>query len=532
MFESATKKLVRQIDPNGVLIATSSPNDSNKLRPLAVVLKKPKKWFWQETTYRPTSFTLNDLLKEKEIKPVLEKNEFLKYEATYKNAISGSVEVGNKVAGVKGQGRSKLHVSFGTLQKEDVDIPILLKDSRERKVDLEHSLIQQSLKWKKVFTLLKERILTTCECSISYVGLEQGSCFTGFGGFSEGSCFSALGGFSEMFIKDSGQIRIDSDLVLTIPPGTIMAYSVMEMSIDSNGNFELSLGPDGIEADDNSQDSDCSETDGPWPFEEIPKGSALSSLNKALSDVHNRLYSLTDLSCECRSSLLLHLSEILLDRPILSALVDRLEEPNSEEAPFLPKNELTDKQRLLTDTFLDLLKCEQFKSRIREASVANQNGSQTSTANHSGHPSASELNGSEKQNGERAVSHHNGTSTKSSKQSDQLRVAMHMLLSALEELTDAGLKLLGHFCSPEGLRSLQDFVNLLVANDTPLSKDSIPVFLQKDEEFSRVKVLFNLCNVLLKEEDNVLFAEVTCEEGFLPLVLCIVINGLACLIGE
>ncbi|XP_055074882.2 gasdermin-E isoform X2 [Misgurnus anguillicaudatus] len=517
MFDRATKKLVRQIDPNGALIATSRPNDSNKLRPLAVVFKKPKAWFWQETTYRPTSFTLNDLLKGKEIKPVLEKSEFLKYEATYKNTISGSLEVGNKVAGVQGQGRSKLHVSFGTLQKEDVDIPILLKDCRGRKVDLGHKFIQQSLKWKKVFTLLKERIFTTCECSISYVGREQGSCFTGFGGFSE------------MFIKESGELQYDSDLYLRIPPGTIMAYSVMEMSIDSNGYFELSLGPDGIEADDNSQDSDSSEADGPLPLEEIQKGSALSSLNKALSDVHSRFYSLNDLSCECRSSLLLHLRKILLKRPILSALVDRLEVPTSEEAPFLPKNELSD---LLTDTFLDLLNCEQFKSKIREATVTNQNGSQTSTANHSGQPSASELNGSEKQNGETAVSHHNGTSTKSNKQSDRLRVAMHMLLSALEELTDAGLKLLEHFCSPEGLRSLQDFVNLLIADDMPLSKDSIPVFLQKDEEFSEVKELFNLCSVLLKEEDNVLFAEVTCEEGFLPLVLCIVINGLACLSGE
>lgn len=68
MFERATKQLVQQIDPNGVLIPPSL-NDSKKLKLLAVVLKKPKVWFWQKAKYRPTAFTLNDLLEKGEINP-------------------------------------------------------------------------------------------------------------------------------------------------------------------------------------------------------------------------------------------------------------------------------------------------------------------------------------------------------------------------------------------------------------------------------------------------------------------------------
>lgn len=69
MFDKATKKLVRQIDHKGALIASSRLNDSGKLQVLAVVQKTQKGWFWQQTKYRPTGFKLNDLLEGDPIKP-------------------------------------------------------------------------------------------------------------------------------------------------------------------------------------------------------------------------------------------------------------------------------------------------------------------------------------------------------------------------------------------------------------------------------------------------------------------------------
>lgn len=68
MFDKATKQLVQQIDPNGDLIPASF-NDSKKLRLLAVVWKKPKMWFFRKAKYRPTPFTLNDILQEGGINP-------------------------------------------------------------------------------------------------------------------------------------------------------------------------------------------------------------------------------------------------------------------------------------------------------------------------------------------------------------------------------------------------------------------------------------------------------------------------------
>ena len=62
MFAKATTNLVSEIDPDGSLIPVRRLNDSDKLSPLALVIKRNRFWFWQRPKYLPTGFTLNDLL--------------------------------------------------------------------------------------------------------------------------------------------------------------------------------------------------------------------------------------------------------------------------------------------------------------------------------------------------------------------------------------------------------------------------------------------------------------------------------------
>ncbi|KAK7139195.1 hypothetical protein R3I93_016355 [Phoxinus phoxinus] len=526
MFKRATKKLVQEMDPEGALIPTSSPNDSKNLQPLAVVLKIPKGWFWQQTKYRPTPFTLNHLLNgEPGVKPVCKKKEFGKYEGKYIKSKAGSVEVGAAGGNVNmnGEGTSKLSLSLGKLQTEYVDVPKLMNDSKGRKLDLTHSLIQQSLKRNKGFTLLKERIFTTCNCSISFSELGKGGCNAMFGG----SC-------CQMFMENSANIQYDSETALDIPPDTVIAYSVIEMTIESDGYFDLCLTSSGLEADDTSWNPSpiLSEVDGQRQL--IQEGFPLGNLKNALADAQTSFCALDDLSTESRSSILLLLREILLDRSVLSALSDML---SSGETPCFLTSVLSEKQSQIIGAFLDLLKCEPLDKNGLSTStpLSSFNGCcQISTANHSDLSLASELNGSsckpEEQNGHHAVvSHQNGCSTKASKQSMELMHAIQMLISALEELTDAGLNLLEPFCTSESLKSLQDLVIHLTSNYKPLCKDTIPVFLQSDDEFHRVEALFKSCNVLLRKENDTLTSEMTCREGFLPMVLCIAIHGLASL---
>lgn len=67
MFSKATANLVRQIDPEGSLIYVSRVNDSKKLVPMALVVKRNHPWLWQKPKYHPTDFTLGDLLQGDEV---------------------------------------------------------------------------------------------------------------------------------------------------------------------------------------------------------------------------------------------------------------------------------------------------------------------------------------------------------------------------------------------------------------------------------------------------------------------------------
>lgn len=41
----------------------------------------------------------------------------------------------------------------------------------------------------------------------------------------------------QMYMEDTGKLQYDSETVLQVPPNTVMAYSVIEMTIDSDGYF-------------------------------------------------------------------------------------------------------------------------------------------------------------------------------------------------------------------------------------------------------------------------------------------------------
>ena len=64
MFSMTTGEFVRQNDKGGNLIKVSNMNDSDKLVPMALIVKKKRQW-WQKPKYRPSGFQLSDLLKGK-----------------------------------------------------------------------------------------------------------------------------------------------------------------------------------------------------------------------------------------------------------------------------------------------------------------------------------------------------------------------------------------------------------------------------------------------------------------------------------
>uniref|UniRef100_A0A8C6SYT1 Gasdermin Eb n=1 Tax=Neogobius melanostomus TaxID=47308 RepID=A0A8C6SYT1_9GOBI len=201
MFATATRNFVEEVDPGGSLIPVSSLNDSIAI--LTVVIKN-KRYFWQKPKYRPSDFTLNDILEgDTPILPAITEQEFIKYNGTYGDNIQAKVDasfIQNNVS-VEVKDTSKLQSSFGSLKKEELDVQL----------DMSHCLVNQTrMNRKQVFGIVKERIMTTQPSSV----IEEVQ--------KEGQCGETL----KMGSRDK-----DSNVTMEILPHTTLAYTLMELEV-------------------------------------------------------------------------------------------------------------------------------------------------------------------------------------------------------------------------------------------------------------------------------------------------------------
>uniref|UniRef100_A0A667WGS9 Gasdermin pore forming domain-containing protein n=1 Tax=Myripristis murdjan TaxID=586833 RepID=A0A667WGS9_9TELE len=288
MFSKATANFIRQIDPEGSLIHVSRLPDSHKLVPMALVVKRNRFWFWQKPKYQPTAFTLSDLLLgDTLLVPVVSETDFLTYAGTFGDVIGGQVDAKAGVVSVtlEGRGSTKLQSSFGKLKIEKVDVRKLLQDSNDRLVNMNHVLVQQLEKRAEVLAVLHERIFTTSPCSVIETRQDQGTCGAMLG--LTGKLRSTVA----VSVKDSN-VKMDSDVSVEIPPGTVIAYSLLELEIKKDGHFEPCLQPSttgGFEADSGtsspSHDSvgTFCEIDGfEWAEEMVLGGQPLSTLQNGV----------------------------------------------------------------------------------------------------------------------------------------------------------------------------------------------------------------------------------------------------------
>ncbi|KAK9537099.1 hypothetical protein VZT92_005766 [Zoarces viviparus] len=467
MFSKATANFIRQIDPEGSLIHVSRVNDSKKLVPMALVVKRNRIWFWKRPKYQPTDFTLSDLLQgDKVLDPDVSEAEFLTYRGTFRGNVSGTVETeaGPASVTVEGRGSSELQSCFGNLKKEELDVKKLLRDSSSRLVDMQNPLVQQLEKQADVLAVVKERILTTNSCSITQTKSER-CVFQGILGLLD-----MLG--NSVKVKDSSNIEAESDVSLQIPSGTVIAYSILELEIKKNGHYDICLQPGtigGIEADSPeswpSHDS-LDTVDGGCNGKMVPEKVALSELPNGSQEMD--LSPLADLPQSPRWALFNRLQETLRDRTALSYMECLLEELCSGETLDMAKHEeLSESQRRSLSALLDSL-------------------------------NPARLN------------------------------AAHLLVSAVEELPDQTLSLLSE-SRPDFLEAFDALMCSLQKSSEPLSIQCLPVPLQDNQAFQLAEQLLSSTNVTLKRDGYRLWTETGHEAGVLPLVLSLSIQGLSLL---
>ncbi|XP_070841225.1 gasdermin-E-like [Chaetodon trifascialis] len=480
MFSKATANFVRQIDPEGSLIHVSRVNDSHKLVPMALVVKRNRIWFWQRPKYQPTVFTLSDLLQDdKVLSPGVSETEFLTYKGTFRDKLSGKLDTdaGSVSVTLEGRGTSKLQSSFGKLKKEELDVKKLLRDSSDRHVDMQHKLVQQLEKRAEVLAVVKERILTTSSCSVTQTKKEQCT-FQGVLGL-----VGMLGSSVKVCVKDSNNIEADSDVSLEIPAGTVIAYSILELEIKKSGHYDICLQPGtigGIESDSTelswpSHDS-LSMVDGNCNGEKAPEKGPLRALQNGSQEMD--LSPLAELPQSTRWALFKGLQETLKDGSALSYLQCELEDLCCGETPDMAKHEeLTESQTKLVSAILDRL------------------GVDCPSENTQG---AAHLS------------------------------AAHLLVSAMEELPDETLSLLSESC-PDFLEAFDTLLCSIKESSEPLSIQCPPVLLRDSQAFQLAEQLLSSTSVTLRRDTDALWVEAGNKAAVQLLVLRLSVRGLTLL---
>ncbi|XP_061572665.1 gasdermin Eb [Cololabis saira] len=464
MFAVATKNFVEEVDYGGFLIPVSSLNDT--IGNLTVVVKQKRFWFWQKPKYHPTDFNLSDLLTgDQPIKPVVMESDFIKYSGTFGDHIKGGVDASFASSNISLQGNdsSKLQSSFGSLKKEEVDVQKLLKDCKGRVLDMSHCLIQQTKeKRKQLFGIVKECIVTTQPCSV-IEEVQQG-----------GQCGGSLGPFGlrihKVSLKETASLNQDSNVTMEIPTHTTLAYGLLELEVKQDGTFTLCL---------MSGTKGGFDTDGPVKHLVGVSGAVHDNnlLRQDLEQLQDNFQLLSALPASIRSALLQRITELMQDSAGISALQDVLENMCLDKKPGLDDGAFSKSQQQNIKAVLDLLE------QAGAVEPTQRSGSASVLA------------------------------------------ALHLITSALEQMTSGSLAVLRSCSNPTALQTLELLVECVSGTgEVTLSRAALT-----EDMYKKTEHLFASSNVSLTKDTDVLRAEIIHQPGNHPLVLCIAIRGLALL---
>ncbi|XP_062974669.1 pejvakin isoform X2 [Elgaria multicarinata webbii] len=223
MFAAATKSFVKQVGDGGRLVPVRSLSEADKYQPLSLVIKKKSCFLCKRSKFVSTPFSLKDILQgEKEISAGISSYQLLNYEDKSDVALNG--RRGNHImnsAGVNIAGSDSLAVkaSFGIVTKHEVEVPTLLRELTSRKMNFEHCLVRQSRESKRtVLCVVMESIRTTRQCSLSvHAGMR--------------------GDTMRFHIIDDHNYK-GRDRAIVFPAHTTIAFSVFELYIRLDGNFD------------------------------------------------------------------------------------------------------------------------------------------------------------------------------------------------------------------------------------------------------------------------------------------------------
>ncbi|KFQ47081.1 Non-syndromic hearing impairment protein 5, partial [Nestor notabilis] len=494
MFAKATKNFVRETDSGGDLIPVSHLNASDKLQLLSLVTKRKKFWCWQKPKYHFLTVTLSDVLTEdKPIKPVIVESDFAKYMGKFEDFVQGSIETsfGKISLGAGGKGYVENQSSFGNLRKQEIDLQQLMKDVKDRTINLSSSLLQQVMERKReVLCILREKIITTQKCTITeHIQTEEK--------------ISGVVRCSTKIVKvsvcESGSMMKDSSVILEIPPATTIAYGVIELFIKHSGQFEFCL---------------LDEQQGGFEKESTEGSTCPSS---ALFRDASFLYQPDAVDNEMYSGA----KNLIPSHASLSVLKQDLSRLKTEFQPFLKLPE--DKRKALYKTLCELLLCEEMVTALEDVVDDICTGDK---------PDLTELKPAQQRDLLDFLQLLGYRLQKCQPRDEELFSAAHLLISALSELPDYTLVLLRACCDLQVVPALCCLPSIAAADGSMALSSPLVATLTDRGGFDVVQRLFASSNINLEMTESSVKAVTMKEPRFFPLVLYVALYGFSALGGN
>lgn len=240
LFECCSKQFVKDTG-RSTLHSIVDLNSSSRCNILWVLVKKKSRWFWKSVKYKPTAFTLNEILtKPVDISSQIKKSVFIR---NYKNEPKFHVHgrLGAKVAeefGIDVSAIDAFTVSMdvGTVIKREVGWGDLNEALADKTLNLEHEFVQYVIhKPRRSLCIVYETVATGSDADVDSDSLKEGNA-------------NVKGGQPKFSIYLDATVQATHHRSYELPTNTILGYACYEMVYDSAmGTFELVL-PDETDA--------------------------------------------------------------------------------------------------------------------------------------------------------------------------------------------------------------------------------------------------------------------------------------------
>nr|XP_054354278.1 gasdermin-D isoform X1 [Pongo pygmaeus] len=230
-FERVVRRVVQELDHGGELIPVTSLQSSTGFQPYCLVVRKPSSsWFWKPR-YKCVNLSIKDILEPDAPEPDLQRGRSFHFYDAMDGQLQGSVELAApgqaKIAGGAAvSDSSSTSMNVYSLSVDPNTWQTLLHDRHLRQP--EHKILQQLRSRGDNVYVVTEVLQTQKEVEVTRTHKREGS-----------GQFSLLG---TMCLQGEGQGHLSQKKTVTIPSGSILAFRVAQLVI--NSDLDVLLFPD------------------------------------------------------------------------------------------------------------------------------------------------------------------------------------------------------------------------------------------------------------------------------------------------